>query len=662
MMNLSANRMTLGCFYMQDISGRCLEGKIPTGTAAPDFSMLDKTAALESSRDASSHTSVGDSAKSFDFGLVSSGRVTASGNFRAGTEATPGDAVASKGKSPQALQVSASQHTVLRDAGASIHNGDDAGPGQRDCTWTGPSMSPVYPSEAPPHLLLPNTTLSWALLAHCSALSCVSCCAEEIQDPVKHSGIPLTGDREVDYVGLETQQPLLAEAAANRGGAARSPAMPPAVQKGIPAQDETKTDRPAPAHPGAHVIQQPVEMQRSACSKPASAEPSPGYADGMGVVRRHQPALPRSDGTGQDLALTQHHKKSDDGIEGRRECKGSYAAAATTAQQREEREKQERQRLAAELAKRRAAVAAREAKEKEAKRPPKTQQPRGHYAVHVPGKAHPAPKPTPGSRAQDTPPQPGQHQPFYPPPAGVQAPSAWGAWPLPPPGYFAYPPAPPMPGMFVGASPPGIAASPHHSSQTEAASPLPPQRKNRHGRAPKKVEKDEIEAVRQLEMSIEISDGECSEDEQELPEDWEAQMAAAAPSKSKRVAAREPGCRPEGDRPHSSNFSRSPLAAALLELVGLPGMHGMDPLTRQVSGRILASHGEVQRQGSARVCTGLSLEEDALLKSLQRIDPNMLRKSLKVMLDTGLPNCHCYLCTSRIRRLTVSAANWHFGT
>ena len=489
-------------------------------------------------------------------------------------------------------------------------------------------------------------------LAHFSALFFLLLFAEEIQDPVKHSGIPLTGDREVDYAGLETQQTLLAEGAAkpgNRGGGARSPAMQPAVPWGILAQDQTKTGGPAPSHPKAPVIQQPAETERSASTKPASVEPSPGYADGMGVVRRHQPSLPRSDDTVQDLALTQHHKKSDDGIEGRRECKGSYAAAALAAQQREQRENHERERLAAELAKRRAAVAAREAKEKEAKQPPKTQQPRGHYASHVPGKAHHVPKQTPGPVGQDTPLQPGHRPSFYPPPAGMPAPNAWGAWPLPPPGYFAYPPAPPMPGMFVAAPPPEFAASRQHGSQKQAASPAPPQRKIRNDRAPKQVEKSEIEAVRQLEMSIEISDGEYS-DEQELPEDWEAQVAAAAPSKSKRAAAREPGHRPQGDRPPSSNFSRSPLAAALLELVGLPGMHGMDPLTRQVSGRILASHGEPQRLGSARVCTGLSMEEDALLKSLQRIDPNMLRKSLKVMLCTGVPSCQWFTSVNLLRR------------
>eukprot|EP00873_Tetraselmis_striata_P004253 jgi/Tetstr1/424517/TSEL_015045.t1 len=250
----------------------------------------------------------------------------------------------------------------------------------------------------------------------------------------------------------------------------------------------------------------------------------------------------------------------DLGVDGLRQCKGSYAAAMEATRKRADKEAHERARLAAELSKRRAQVSAREAKENKAKTKAEMRSAPRRPGSCVPKKA--APPMVQHSLAQ-------QHAP-------VVAANIYAA------------PAP----------------VPYPAGQPVAK----PARKGVVNQA--------------LDASFEVSDCGDSDDGQELPDDWEAQIAAPRPSVPKHMQ------RAPGPRPASSNFARSPLAAALMQLVGLPGMHAPNamPMAPPSAGPTPGMLGPAMADAALE---RLTAEEDALLKSLSRLDPKMLRKSLK---------------------------------
>eukprot|EP00873_Tetraselmis_striata_P009867 jgi/Tetstr1/430131/TSEL_019964.t1 len=260
------------------------------------------------------------------------------------------------------------------------------------------------------------------------------------------------------------------------------------------------------------------------------------------------------------LRRAKHLMRLTSGWMGCGSARGAMPPPMEATRKRADKEAHERARLAAELSKRRAQVSAREAKENKAKTKAEMRSAPRRPGSCVPKKA--APPMVQHSLAQ-------QHAP-------VVAANIYAA------------PAP----------------VPYPAGQPVAK----PARKGVVNQA--------------LDASFEVSDCGDSDDGQELPDDWEAQIAAPRPSVPKHMQ------RAPGPRPASSNFARSPLAAALMQLVGLPGMHAPNamPMAPPSAGPTPGMLGPAMADAALE---RLTAEEDALLKSLSRLDPKMLRKSLK---------------------------------
>ena len=121
-------------------SQRCLSAPSADKHSVDDSAVLGKLAVLESS----SHTSVGDSAKSFDFGLASSGRMTTSENSQTDRQADQND---------EALAIEMLQPAPPLHPGRVAYGGDeerlDQGPEPRSST-PGHDPSEFTPSIAAP--------------------------------------------------------------------------------------------------------------------------------------------------------------------------------------------------------------------------------------------------------------------------------------------------------------------------------------------------------------------------------------------------------------------------------------------------------------------------------------------------------------------------------
>lgn len=356
---------------------------------------------------------------------------------------------------------------------------------------------------------------------------------------------------------------------------------------------------PSNTPPGAHQLSSVQHVSEHNAGEKQAVFTSPGSACG-----KQSQILPT--GSGPEVSSHQRpmaagvvfcsSRDTSDGIEGKMANKGSYAAAAEGARVRAVKGRQERERLAMELAKRRADVASRKAAEDKQKAGDKG--PRGHH-VRCTSRST---KYAAGNIQQE-----------------VAAGAFHKLAKLPGHGVASVLQSCRQDATTVnGQSTSSIGAQP------EKTRPVQKQRrwKQSNGRINSWGQEDSSNVKsRQVHLACDaqqlysdlsnILDGDSTDEDTELPEDWEIQLLKPNSEKQAKIPSQP------------SNFARSPLAAALLQLVGLPGMHGMDPLTRAVSGRIAKGH-------QVDVCTGLSIEEEALLNSLRRIDPNLLRKSLKV--------------------------------
>ena len=665
------------------------DGNFPPGAAGPSARALPvgkyssvledmcnrRSMALDNS--GSARASVGDSANSFDFGMAGSGVYSSqSGQLSSGTGVQPppqdsrgrtpegesspdarpegsGSAPAASSETPTvaagSAQPSESPHIkpsgagqravpYMTDLSVLVSSPEDthSGPSAASSTGAGDggysSVSAGRSSDTGHHKV-----------QDCGPTEKAKGAAPQ-ESPVLFSGVKLTGDPSEDFAGLE------------RGPMEQS-TPPPAMVWALPARTKSNqsedryashcdSDPPGSTAEHARVAHngnnnpafQPLSQPSTTASSgiriggPESAPSSQGYAAGRGRVQRTATtsSLPQAglDTSSKPRAAV---KDPEAGVDGKRQLKGSYMAAAVNATERSEQEKRERERLAREMAKRRAEVAAREAREARNKARAASERRAGGGKARQGGALQAGKKYAEALRAQarakESPPKPAAAAQASPP--GIMPPYP-GMYPFPsapapymPP--FAFPGGL-MPGSAPGYAPPQQASSAapplqlRQPSATAAVESAAFARGLAQRQASNKERQAEDEVVKKLEMSLEMSDCDEDDDMPELPEDWESQLNTT-------VKHNGPSGRPHSrnSRAEGSNFAKSPLAAALLELVGLPGMHArMDPVTQAVAQRIL--HGHQQET----IKTGLSMEEEALFKSLRRIDPQTLRKSMKV--------------------------------
>jgi hypothetical protein len=535
---------------------------------------------------------VGDSAQSFDFGVAPSSSLSA-----------PAAAVSSSREGCVSVTANMESPCIVGNGSAPFESEEvQRGPSPQEAASAGFPTNAAGPDD---HLERPSSSES----AACDPIPAEPCHSEAAPREEEPPCCPELAERlpsPTRQSGLTAAQPEVSpQSSACNGGLSWVTHEPDAGlssavgvthhRQPVIAGVLVESEQQVPIHPG-NVSKPQIPMQWGGTPRVADAgdraagpsfnQPSSVFK-GFGVREEASPHRAARDASGL-LSAAKVREPDDVGVEGVRECKGSYAAAMDATRKRTQKEMEQRARLAAELAKRKAHVAAREQKaekEKGVSKSPARGQQRGGYApkIATPNRATPSKnvkKPT--GHVPSTVPHGSGHRGR----SGDGCPSAAPRVPL--------------------------------------AAQLPFYKARAAGDG--------------LEASFELSDGNGSDDGQELPDDWEAQIIEPQPALSQASQSR-------GPRPMSSKFANSPLAAALMQLMGLPGLHAQ-----------YSPHAPPRKEAPPpsppedELLQHLTAEENALLKSLSRLDPQMLRKSLKV----NGPTCRLHFAPSQPAMLCPS--------